>query len=169
MINQDDKLFSKNKKKALIQSFPLSSSLTPKLVCLFPLPAPGSPCFTQGRPAHLERARSEFTRLSSPLSYRFTHSRHYYSTHFSVHQRSLVQLPLCRPAFILYLAMCRPQRVRPGHLGQHQPCDCPGIIRMSGLSEVQEARWAWQSRTRVARAPWFSCPNRFVVAKSFIC
>lgn len=162
--------FQRIKKKALIQSFPLSCSLTPKLVCLFPLPAPGSPCFTQGRSAHLGKGLGQSSHASPLRSPTVSHTPDTtIPTHFSVHQRSLVQLPLCRPAFILYLAMCRPQRVRPGHLGQHQPCDCPGIIRMSGLSEVQEARWAWQGRTRVARAPWFSCPNRFVVAKSFIC
>lgn len=165
MINQDDKVFSKNKKSSDRELSTLPS-LLPRVNLLACSACPRSPAppredlpTWKGQSLHTSPLP-----LLSPIHLHTPDTT--IAIHFSVHLCSLVQWPLCRqPSSCSWnhpltpLAMCRPGRVRSGHLGKHQPCDC----------QVQESGWAQQGRTRVPGALWFSGPSRFVVAKSFIC
>lgn len=161
MINQDDKVFSKNRKSSDVELCTLSS-LLPKSGSLFALPAPGPPAPPRdGQSPHAAPLRSHpyhTPKTTIPI-------------HFSILQSSLVQLPLCRTAVVLYLCFtghapvpllhssspprslamcpthpppwpCAPppphwpcatlEGARSGYLGKHQPCDYPGTIRCLG-------------------------------------
>lgn len=143
MINQDDRVFSKNRKSSDRELSTLSSSL--------PSPAAGLLCLLWAPCSIGKTCPPGKVRVHTPLLSTLPP--------FCTLQKllfpfiSLAQLPLCRPAFIL------PLEPPPDLTGLEEvtlASTNPATVQessMSGLSEVQQSGWARQDRTGVARTP----------------